>query len=210
MALAHFVVHLISQMNNFADAIRCEMHTVTHHFANPSEYSKCFVLVWRAQRVFAKEWDHLFFEIMKTVDLKVVNPIPSPPNCTTFQSSLQELKNVSFTLRDIEASPNAPSKFSVVDLLDADVETPFAIHKSSEVVSGFIQRFSFAHLTEPFLLIACTGRFVTAACAAVAPDTQGFQHMAKFIFVTTTVEFIVTAAVHRGFSSKLRLALRRT
>ncbi len=39
--------------------------------------------------------------------------------------------------------------------------------------------------TEPFLLIACTGHIVTSR--DVVPDTQGFQHMAEFINVTTTV-----------------------
>jgi len=35
-------------------------------------------------------------------------------------------------------------------------------------------------------------------------DTQGFQHMAGFIYVTTAVQFIVTAAVYRRFGSELR------
>ena len=30
-----------------------------------------------------------------------------------------------------------------------------------------------------------------------------FQHIARFIYVTTTVSLIVTAAVYRGFSSPL-------
>ena len=33
---------------------------------------------------------------------------------------------------------------------------------------------------EPFLLIVRTGRVVTAAEAAVAPDTRSFQHIAEF------------------------------
>src|SRR5205814_343851 len=34
-------------------------------------------------------------------------------------------------------------------------------------------------------------------------DTQIFQQTARFVFGTTAVQPIVTAAVHRGFSSKL-------
>ena len=33
-----------------------------------------------------------------------------------------------------------------------------------------------------------------------------FQHTARFIYVTTTVNFIVTAAIHWGLSSRLRPA----
>ena len=39
----------------------------------------------------------------------------------------------------------------------------------------------------------------------VPEDARSFQHIAKFIYVTTMVRFIVTAAVYRGFGSLLRL-----
>jgi hypothetical protein len=62
-----------------------------------------------------------------------------------------------------------------------------------------------------FLLIVRTGRIVTATTRdgksldrAVPPDTRSFQHMARFIYVTTTVNLIVTAAVYRGFDQELR------
>ena len=62
---------------------------------------------------------------------------------------------------------------------------------------------------EPFLLIARTARIVTAidfmassggytGCSSIWPD-----------FITTVVRTIVTAAVYRGFSLRLRLAADR-
>jgi hypothetical protein len=41
---------------------------------------------------------------------------------------------------------------------------------------------------EPFLLIVRTGRIVTAQEGRVAPDTRGFQHIAKFVNGTTLVD----------------------
>ena len=82
--------------------------------------------------------------------------------------------------------------------------------------------------SRPFLLIDCTEKIFTAALPRrVLSDTQCFQHIAKFIYVTTTIEVvlnlltlnstsstrlfrlpmpIVTAAVYRGFDQELRLA----
>src|ERR1700722_7232694 len=83
--------------------------------------------------------------------------------------------------------------------------------------------------SRPFLLIDCTERFSLppAIERGVLSDTQCFQHIAKFIYVTTTIEVvpiylptnstsstrlsrlpmpIVTAAVYRGFDQELRLA----
>src|SRR5579863_10119024 len=78
-----------------------------------------------------------------------------------------------------------------------------------------------------FLLIDCTERFSLPLARRVLSDTQCFQHIAKFIYVTTTIEVvpiylptnstsstrlsrlpmpIVTAAVYRGFDQELRLA----
>jgi hypothetical protein len=82
--------------------------------------------------------------------------------------------------------------------------------------------------SRPFLLIDCTER-LSLPCSSrrVLSDTQCFQHIAKFIYVTTTIEVvpiylptnstsstrlsrlpmpIVTAAVYRGFDQELRLA----
>jgi hypothetical protein len=47
---------------------------------------------------------------------------------------------------------------------------------------------------------------IVTATSAVARDTQASQHTARFFNVTTTVNFIVTAAVYWGFSSELCLA----
>ena len=44
---------------------------------------------------------------------------------------------------------------------------------------------------------------IVTATSAVVRDTQAFQHTARFFNVTTTVNFIVTAAVYWGFSSEL-------
>jgi len=63
---------------------------------------------------------------------------------------------------------------------------------------------------ESFLLIACTYALLPVyhniTTSLVAQDTQVSQHIAGFINVTTAVQPIVTAAVHRGFSSGRRLA----
>src|ERR1039457_1123121 len=81
----------------------------------------------------------------------------------------------------------------------------------------------------PFLLIVRTlgmslSPFVFRLGQRVPRDTRGFQHIAKFIYVTTTCGpssitiktpcelncfrsiSIVTAAVYRGFDQELRLA----
>jgi len=55
-----------------------------------------------------------------------------------------------------------------------------------------------------FLLIVRTAWIVTAINSEYQRIHRSFQHMAKFIYVTTTV-FIVTAAVYRGFDQELRL-----
>jgi len=47
---------------------------------------------------------------------------------------------------------------------------------------------------------------IVTATSAVVRDTQASQHTARFFNVTTTVNFIVTAAVYWGFSSELCLA----
>jgi hypothetical protein len=72
-----------------------------------------------------------------------------------------------------------------------------------------------------FLLIVRTSQIVTAALLPrVLEDARSFQHMARFIYVTTTSSprfysaaagtiarlSIVTAAVYRGFDQELRLA----
>ena len=62
----------------------------------------------------------------------------------------------------------------------------------------------------PSLLIACTYAlspvYHNICTSLVAQDTQVSQHIAGFFNVTTAVQPIVTAAVHRGFSSGLCLA----
>jgi hypothetical protein len=61
-------------------------------------------------------------------------------------------------------------------------------------------------LKKPFLLIARTSRIVTAPLwSEYRRIHQVFQHIARFFIVTTKVQLIVTAAVHRGFSSVLRV-----
>ena len=72
-----------------------------------------------------------------------------------------------------------------------------------------------------FLLIDCTEGLSLPLARRVPSDTQCFQHIAKFINVTTTSSPnfpelynirlfshlpIVTAAVYRGFDQELRLA----
>ena len=72
----------------------------------------------------------------------------------------------------------------------------------------------------PFLLIVRTLRLPLPLARRVLGDTRSFQHIAKFIYVTTTCGpfkstlraqlfpslSIVTAAVYRGFDQELRLA----
>jgi hypothetical protein len=62
--------------------------------------------------------------------------------------------------------------------------------------------------SRPFLLIVRAPRIFTATCSGEYPGIhRSFQHIAKFIYVTTTgLLSIVTAAVYRGFDQELRLA----
>ena len=55
----------------------------------------------------------------------------------------------------------------------------------------------------PFLRIVRTGRIVTHAERAYRRIHRSFPHMARFINVTTTVNFIVTAGLLWGFVSEL-------
>ena len=65
---------------------------------------------------------------------------------------------------------------------------------------------------EPFLLIVRTFGFSLPLARRVPKDARSFQHIARFIYVTTirsklcAAVFIVTAAVYRGFDQELRLA----
>ena len=61
-------------------------------------------------------------------------------------------------------------------------------------------------LPRPFLLIARTSRIVTAADVATSTGgSTGFPSIQPdFVVGTTAVQPIVTAAVYRGFGSKLR------
>ena len=62
-------------------------------------------------------------------------------------------------------------------------------------------------IREPFLLIVRTSRIVTAPLRGEYRRIHRmFQQIARLIYVTTLVRFIVTAAVYWGFDSELRLA----
>ena len=51
--------------------------------------------------------------------------------------------------------------------------------------------------SRPFLLIDCTEKIFTAALPRrVLSDTQCFQHIAKFIYVTTTIEVVLNLLTH--------------
>ena len=75
-----------------------------------------------------------------------------------------------------------------------------ALHRGSGVWSLRISRFGSVIFPADYL-----HSDIVTATLAVAGDTQASQHIARFFNVTTTVNFIVTAAVYRGFSSELCL-----
>ena len=59
--------------------------------------------------------------------------------------------------------------------------------------------------SRPFLLIDCTERLsLPCSTRRVLSDTQCFQHIAKFIYVTTTIEVVLITnlrTLHRRLAS---------
>jgi hypothetical protein len=204
MALARLVVHLLSQINDLAQTIGRQVFAIAHHLTDAGKRLERRTLAWGVQRIFTEERKYFVYQINMAVDFKVIHAVPSLSDGAALKRLSQQIQDLSFFLRHVEAGTYPPAKRSIVHLLDTDVEASFTIHKPGKVMSN--STLLLTHDVGPFLLVVCTEHVVTCSCGQVVSDSQGFQHMAKFISVTTTVLFIVTAAVHRGFGSRLRLA----
>ena len=77
---------------------------------------------------------------------------------------------------------------------------------SHPIAGSGVQSLRISRWTSAIFPADCLHSDIVTATSAVAGDTQVSQHTARFFNVTTTVNFIVTAAVYRGFSSELCLA----
>ena len=92
--------------------------------------------------------------------------VQSFPNCT-------ENDQTSSVLAEMKLRNSLPSKTNIRVSLERDVEAPFPVDKTCDIV--------IIHDLWSFLLIACTERIVTHTVVCVPSDTQAFQHLARFL-----------------------------
>ena len=171
------------------------------------ELRKVTLLLGREEPEPLKERDHVLYDGHEVVDLVVPHPIVSLPHCPALEVTLELRQDHRIPLRDVEAERDLPRSLVVVPRTERHVEAPFAVGKPCEVVTDVRRDLvDIEHGSEPFLLIARTSRIFTAA--DFATSTGGFtgfpSKQPDFVFGTTAVQPIVTAAVYRGFGSKLR------
>ncbi len=178
------------------------MISVEEHLKHFPKCSKVTFLLPRKKAESPEKWNDMITQGVEVIDL-------IHPYATTFLEqrsaadvSLEQSQNDFVFLRYVEGQRDLPAGGEIRPRTKLEHEAPFAIDKSSNVISDCrIDLIYNKHLKLSFLLIACTRRIVTArqsaltifvnadlSCERVPLDTQVFQHIAKFYnYDSTTI-----------------------
>lgn len=129
MGVAAFatIIHVVSNFQNFPDAILSQMRSHLHECNNLLELSKVSFLLRRQEAKPLKERDDIFDDGIEVRHLKIPNAVWSATKRAAAQVSFEKRKYYLVFLRYIEAKGNFPRHYIIRSRTKGDIETPFSI-----------------------------------------------------------------------------------